>query len=866
MRADRALDEVLAEERSWLGAADEHVLRFYIPTIVRALAERDSTAAEFVTSEALAAVVRTIAHARQSDGPLTVNDPVCGTGTLALEALHAASRSGGLLHGQDINPEVIPLAVANAYLASTSAEFRADDSLTRDRFTQTYDFVVADIPAALHWGHAQQAIATDPRYAAGVPSSNDATLLFAQAAVHKLRPQEEGGGTGILLCTPAPLVDAKGTAIRRWLLDQDLLECVVALPEGLATRSGIRLYALVLSTAKPNGWAGQVQVVDLRGHYAEAPKGHPEQRTITAAGLTELQRALDAIKPSASARPIGVADFVYDTVEVQHEAPLSGSRPTALPLLMPHGRRLDDWLDKRYGVGTLPTVASLKEAEVVRFDVGAIFPEPVAREVPQELRRLQWKSARLASLVSSARFVRSARAPERNDILAAMSTDVTYLVLPVETHVDAVATNTPTIAPPSRCLILTVATEIVDSVFAAAWLNSPTGRAARAASLAALVDGSTSNAPTRTFSPRDVWRLLDELVLPVPNRHVQADIAATIDVLATSQRAVAAAEEQMWRDPSTATDVRKRLTSAPREDLEEWVHRLPYPLAGAFWVFQTVKGQPESATNQLLRFWEATAEFLSVVFLSALSTDEVLRTSEFANLRQALERGNLRLDRATFGTWVVVVQRLAARFLGELTSGQPDAVDKVLHLFGNPPLGTIQRLLSSEVGVLLARVNNLRNEWLGHAGATTPARAQQQLDELVAHTDQLRDVLAGVWDDYRLVRAGKMAMRSGRFLVDVEVATGPVAPFRSETVELAEPLGEDGLYLLVDGQDHAIRLVPMVVLAAAPQNQSYTCYFYSRREPAGMRLVAYQYANENSVVQPAPEIELLLQSFQQATK
>ncbi|HVM14210.1 MAG TPA: hypothetical protein VM287_07760 [Egibacteraceae bacterium] len=355
---------------------------------------------------------------------------------------------------------------------------------------------------------------------------------------------------------------------------------------------------------------------------------------------------------------------------------------------------------------------------------------------------------------------------------------------------------------------------------------------------------------------------LDEVLLPVPPPAIQQEIVDTTKSIVAAARTVASTARELWQDPRDFGALRRRVQMPyEREDLADWARRLPYPLAGALWVYETEKHAPRQAQDNLLRFWEATAEFLGVVLLSALDGDPVLRADEFSTLRGALSKAGLSLERSTFGTWATVVQRLAATFRAQLGSEEPDAGDKVLQLFADPPKDMLSALLDSSIGRLLSRVNTLRNDWLGHAGATTETQARERLRTLLEHTDELRDVLSPVWEQYRLIRAGRMAQRRGRFYINVELARGPVTPFRQREIELAEPLEEGRLYLTPLEGARALLLNELIMLRQAPRSANYTSYFYSRREASGLRLIAYQYAEENSVIEEVPGIERLLKEF-----
>jgi SAM-dependent methyltransferase len=822
--------------------------------------------------DVVVAIVSSRLPSRREQGR-SVFDPACGTGSLLLGAARAADGSGLRVYGQDINPKVVPLARAQAFLCDVPSEIVAADSLVEDAFAdRSFDLAVADIPSRLAWGRYEYAIQGDRRYPAGPPGRSDASLLFAQMLVAKLRPPEDGGGRAVLLSAPGPLVDLPGSTVRDWLLEHDLVEGIVALPEGLSAITDIRLYALVLNNAKPPSWTRKAQVVDLRGYYVPAPRTEPERRRLSREGIEHLQRAFGRLKPSAAARPVALDTFRFDHVFAMHRAAAVDRRghgrrdSRGVTLLVGANRDLDEWARERYGIGPQPALqrGEGRWEREIRLDVSAVFRDPGAREAAADIRRLGWPFSRLACLASSVAYARSAKAPEREADISAISSRGLQLILPVEAYADALASDAPELAPPNRCFFVLSDDERVDLAFLAAWLNSPSGRSARRAALAA-VGGAGGAGNVRTLSHTQVWRFLDELTVPVPEMRLQQELASTQAVTVAASRASAAATRELWQDPGSWPRIRRRMVRVTEpEQLREWCDALPYPLAGALWVFETLRDQPAAAQAQLLRFWEATAEFLSAVLLSALERDPALRQSELLQLRAAFSRADLSLGRASFGTWTLIVQRLASVFRNQLAREEPDASARLRQLFADPPGDVLERLLDPAVGTLLSRVNALRNDWLGHAGATTEMQFAGQVEHLVRVTEELRDALGGVWEEYQLVRVGKMARRAGRFHVDVELASGRVAPFRKDTVQLVEPLDEGRLYVLADGGVQALPLNQLIVLRHAPQRQQYTCYFYNRREADGLRYVAYQYADENSVLMQPPDVASLLAATEPA--
>lgn len=218
---------------------------------------------EFATSASLVKVAEATLTSYERGGrtdALHLYDPACGSATLALDVAESLTDQTGVpvsIAGQDISSSTVQRARAHAYLVGADAAFSLSNSLEEDAFPgRQFDYTVAEIPYNMSWHSSlascsAEAERLDGRFPAGLPQPNNASLLFAQILLSKLRDPADGGGRGIMFTATGPLSDTGGSAIRTWLLEQDLLDAVVALPEGLSANTSIRLFALVFSNGKP---------------------------------------------------------------------------------------------------------------------------------------------------------------------------------------------------------------------------------------------------------------------------------------------------------------------------------------------------------------------------------------------------------------------------------------------------------------------------------------------------------------------------------------------------------------------------------------------------------------------------------------
>jgi type I restriction-modification system DNA methylase subunit len=262
--------------------------------------------------------------ARRTD-PIRVYDPVCGTGGSLMALWAAASHLSPVdLFGQDVNPTSSSLTSATLLMHGLDPSGIAlGDTLNNDAHPDaTFDYMVAVPPFGLGWKKAEEEVKKEAalgdagRFGAGLPRINDASLLFLQHMLAKMRPPEDGGSRLAVLFNSSPLfAGAPGSGeseIRRWILENDLLETVVALPERLLYNTRIPTYVWVLTNRKEPGLAGNVILMDCRRHFAALRRSLADKsRYLTTEQISEIT----AIRRSATA-PEAIATDVAKIVPV----------------------------------------------------------------------------------------------------------------------------------------------------------------------------------------------------------------------------------------------------------------------------------------------------------------------------------------------------------------------------------------------------------------------------------------------------------------------------------------------------------------------------------------------------------------------
>lgn len=237
---------------------------------------------------------------------ITVLDQACGTGGMLSTSYNFIKRYNPTadvrLFGQEINPESYAICLAEMMIKGQNAEnICYQDTMKADRFKGTkMRFVIENPPFGTPWGGkdaaegVEQAVQTeyakgfDGRWGAGLPGSGDMQMLFLQSAIDKM---DDNLGRATIIENGSPLFSG-GTAsgesqIRRWMLENDLIEAIIALPVDLFYNTGIATYIWVLSKNKRPERKGKIQLIDASSFFKKLRKAlgdkkneiSPEDRT-----------------------------------------------------------------------------------------------------------------------------------------------------------------------------------------------------------------------------------------------------------------------------------------------------------------------------------------------------------------------------------------------------------------------------------------------------------------------------------------------------------------------------------------------------------------------------------------------------------
>jgi len=231
----------------------------------------------------------------------TIYDPACGTGGMLSVAENYIrtlnNEAQPKLYGQDWNDEAWAICKSDMLIKGEDADnIIPGDTFTKDGFARTsegkkwtFDYMLANPPFGVEWKPQQRFIEQERdtlgfagRFGAGTPRVNDGALLFLQHMISKMQSPKDGGSRIAIVFNGSPLFTGDAgsgeSEIRRWIIENDWLEAIVALPEQLFYNTGIATYLWILTNRKQKHRKAKIQLIDARNHWVAMGKSLGNKR------------------------------------------------------------------------------------------------------------------------------------------------------------------------------------------------------------------------------------------------------------------------------------------------------------------------------------------------------------------------------------------------------------------------------------------------------------------------------------------------------------------------------------------------------------------------------------------------------------
>lgn len=224
----------------------------------------------------------------------TIYDPACGSGGMLTEAkewiLESVNKSANIeMFGQEVNPESYAISKSDLLIKGENSDnIKFGSTLSHDQLAgQRFDYMLSNPPYGKEWKKDQKEVEKETemgfqgRFGAGLPRISDGQLLFLQTMLAKMKPSNGGSRIAIVM-NGSPLFTGDAgsgeSEIRRWIIENDWLETIIALPNQLFYNTGIHTYIWVLTNRKKNHHKGKVKLINAVNFYEKMRKSLGDKR------------------------------------------------------------------------------------------------------------------------------------------------------------------------------------------------------------------------------------------------------------------------------------------------------------------------------------------------------------------------------------------------------------------------------------------------------------------------------------------------------------------------------------------------------------------------------------------------------------
>lgn len=265
----------------------------------------------------------------------TIYDPACGTGgmlSVAEEYLHQLNAATELMaFGQELNDQTFAICKADMLIKGNNADFIKDgNTLSDDQFEgQTFDYIISNPPFGREWKNEKTKVEQEAkrgfagRFGPGLPAVGDGQMLFLLTAISKMKDPKDGGSRIAIIHNGSPLFTGDAgsgpSEIRKYILENDLLEAIIALPNDIFYNTGIATYIWVLSNKKKGTKReGKVQLINANGLFEKRRKALGNKRNdIPETAIEEITRIYGDFRESEISKIFHTEDFGYTKIVVE---------------------------------------------------------------------------------------------------------------------------------------------------------------------------------------------------------------------------------------------------------------------------------------------------------------------------------------------------------------------------------------------------------------------------------------------------------------------------------------------------------------------------------------------------------------------
>ncbi len=266
---------------------------------------------------------------------VTVFDPACGTGgmlSVAQNKIHDVNnRITVIPFGQELNPETYATCKSDMILkGNTNSKIQLGNSFNEDGFRgEHYDYLLSNPPFGVSWKKVEKYVKDEAqhegfsgRFGAGTPRISDGSLLFLQHMISKMNDPKKGGSRIAIVFNGSPMFTGDAgsgeSEIRRWIIENDMLEAIVALPDQLFYNTGISTYIWIVTNRKTERRKGKIRLVNGTQYFERMRKSLGSKRNyLTNNNRDEIVRLYSMYELHEDYQDFDNEDFGFYKVTVE---------------------------------------------------------------------------------------------------------------------------------------------------------------------------------------------------------------------------------------------------------------------------------------------------------------------------------------------------------------------------------------------------------------------------------------------------------------------------------------------------------------------------------------------------------------------
>ena len=340
-------------------SVSNHEMGTIFEELIRKFAETSNeTAGEHFTPREVIRLMVSLLFAEDDDAlrkpgvVRTMYDPACGTGgmlSVAEEHLGELNTDARLqVFGQELNDESYAICKADMLIKGQAADnIKRGNSFSEDGLPDlSADYLISNPPFGVDWSKAADVVRKEHetkgyagRFGPGLPRKNDGSLLFLLHMWSKRKPVDQGGSRLAIVFNGSPLFTGSAgsgeSEIRRWILENDWLEAIVALPDQMFYNTGILTYVWLLSNRKAPHRKGKVQLINGVSHFQKMRKSLGDKRKeLSDDGIAHLTRLYHAFEEGEESKVFDNEAFGFHRITVERPLRLNfQASPERLALL-----------------------------------------------------------------------------------------------------------------------------------------------------------------------------------------------------------------------------------------------------------------------------------------------------------------------------------------------------------------------------------------------------------------------------------------------------------------------------------------------------------------------------------------------------